>query len=43
MMIIRNVPKILIRLFTEINGHNRTGLTINGENIGEIELQKGVM
>ena len=42
MLTIRNVPLQIIKLFIAIYEHNKTHLSINNENLGEIEIQKGV-
>ena len=42
LLAIRNVPLQIIKPFITIYEHNKTHLTINNENLGEIEIQKGV-
>ena len=38
----RNIPIIIAKLFMAIYDHNKTGLTVNNEKLGEIDIQKGV-
>ena len=42
LLTIRNIPLQIIKLFISIYEHNKTHLSINNENLGEIEIQKGV-
>ena len=42
LLTIRNVPLQIIKLIIAIYEHNKTHLSINNENLGEIEIQKGV-
>ena len=42
LLAIRNIPLQIIKLFISIYEHNKTHLSINNENLGEIEIQKGV-
>ena len=42
LMLSRNIPIIIAKLFTAIYDHNKTNFTVNNEKIGEIEIQKGV-
>ena len=37
-MALRNIPMIIMKLFIAIYEHNKTSLTINNENLGEIEI-----
>ena len=38
LMLTRNIPITIAKLFTAIYDHNKTNLTICNENIGEIEI-----
>ena len=38
LMLIRNIPITIAKLFTAIYDHNKTSLTICNENVGEIEI-----